>query len=82
MKVEKIIDHLCNHEISKTEAIGLIRETIDSLRSKAAVKFLVEEVAFSVESNDAVLKLRAPYNYKAIEGKVEYGDAVDVIILP
>lgn len=82
MKINKIIDMLCRHEINKEQAVDLIEEIVETLKSKKAVKFFVEQVAFSSENNDAILNLRAPYSYYKIEGKVEIGDSIDVIILP
>lgn len=82
MKIKQIVDKLCNHEISKVEAVDFLAEIIDSFRNKNAIGFFVEQVAFSSENNDAVLSLRAPYSYNKIKGKVEIGDRVDVVILP
>jgi hypothetical protein len=82
MKIKQVIEQLCSHEISKQQAIELITEITDSLRSKRAIGFYVEGIAFSSESNDAILNLRAPYYYDKIKGRIEIGDLVDVEILP
>ena len=78
MKVEEIINKVCNHEISKSEAIKVIKEITDSLRKQGAIEFNVESVAFGCETNDGYLHLRLPYSYNKIKDKVKKGDKVDV----
>ena len=81
MKIETIIEGLVNHEITKADAIRLIRNITDGLRSKSSIEFNVEEVSFSVSANDGFLKLRLPYGYNKIEGKINKGDKVDVTLI-
>ena len=81
MKVEEIINNVCNHEISKSDAIKAIKEITDSLRKQGALEFNVEAVKFGVETNDGYLELRLPYGYNKIEGKINKGDKVDVTFI-
>jgi hypothetical protein len=82
MKIDKIIESLSNHEISKSEAIAQLTEITNSLRKNSAIEFTVEEVSFSVEDNHAFLKLKLPYRYDDIQGKVKRGDKLDVVLIP
>jgi len=82
MKINKIIDSLCNHEISKREAIAQLTEITNGLRKNSAIEFIVEEVSYSIENNHAFLKLKLPYRYDEIKDKVKRGDKLDVILLP
>lgn len=43
MKVKEIIEKLCNHEISKTDAIEQIKAITDALRKNESLEFVVEE---------------------------------------
>ena len=81
-KVKDIIEQLCNHEISKQDAIDEIASITDGLRKNNALEFNVEEVCFSIEDNHGYLKLKLPYQYSKIEGRVKSGDKVDVVFLP
>ena len=82
MKAQEIIEKLCNHEISKIDAIEQIKLMSDGFRKNNALEFTVEQVSFSIENNHGFLKLKLPYQYSKIEGKFKQGDKVDVILIP
>jgi len=82
MKIETIINELCNSEISKYKAIEQLTKITDGLRKNNALTFTVTSVAFQCETNHGILHLELPYQYSKIEGKIKKGDKVDVIILP
>jgi len=82
MKVKEIIEKLCNHEISKTDAIEHIKVITDGLRKNESLEFVVEEFGFTSENNHGYLKLKLPYQYSKMENKVSKGDKVDVTFLP
>ena len=82
MKVKEIIDKLCIHEISKQDAIEQITIITDGLRRNNALEFTVEESGFTVENNHGYLKLKLPYQYSKMEGRIKQGDKVDVVLLP
>ena len=82
MKVKEIIEKLCRHEISKEDAIEQITIITDGFRRNNALEFTVEETGFTVENNHGYLKLKLPYQYSKIEGKIKQGDKVDVVFLP
>ena len=81
MKIKEIIEKLCNHEISKNDAIEQLAIISDGLRKKNALEFTVDEVAFTIENNHGLLKLKLPYQYSKIEGRIKQGDKVDVVFL-
>ena len=81
MKINQIIEKLCNHEISKQKATQDILIIINGYRKKNALNFTVEKVYFSISKNYAILKIRLPYEYDKIEGKIKIGDKVDVRLL-
>jgi hypothetical protein len=82
MKVKKIIEKLCNHEISKDQAIEEMSCIINSLRRCKSLEFNVEQVSVSVENNHGYLRLKLPYQYSKMRDKVRVGDKVDVVFLP
>jgi len=82
MEIKQIIEKLCNHEISKKDAIEQLLIITDGFRKNNALEFTVEEIAYSIVNNDAILKLKLPYRYSEIEGRIRKGDKVDVIFLP
>lgn len=81
MKIEQIIEELCNHEISKKDAIDEIRSITDNLRRKGALEFKVEEVYGNGEYYHGYLKLVLPYKYENMK-HISAGDKVDVVLLP
>ena len=82
MKVKEIIDKLCSNEISKQDAIEQITIITDRFRINNALEFTVEESGFTVKNNHGYLKLKLPYEYSKMEGRVKQGDKVDVVFLP
>ena len=82
MKIKEIIKKLCNHEISKTDAIEQIKVITDGLRKNKSIQFLVEEIGFTSVNNHGFLKLKLPYQYKKMQDKFKKGDKVDVTFLP
>ena len=82
MKVKEIIEKLCNHDISKTDAIEQIKVITDGLRKNESLEFVVEEYGFTSENNHGYLKVKLPYQYSKMENKVSCGDKVDVTFLP
>ena len=82
MKVKEIIEKLCNHEISKKDAIAQIKVITDGLRKNESLEFVVEESGFTAENNHGYLKLKLPYQYSKMKDKVSKGDKVDVTFLP
>lgn len=78
MRLNEIINSLCNHEISKDEAIEKISSIINSFKRREPMEFTVQDVKFSVQDNHGYLFLKIPYGYSKIEGKFKLGDAVDV----
>lgn len=82
MKVKEIIEKLCNHEISKTDAMEQIKFITDGLRKNESLEFVVEETGFTVENNHGYLKLKLPYQYSKMKNKVSKGDKVDLTFLP
>lgn len=81
MKIEQIIDKLCSHELSKTEAHERINEIINGMRNNNAIQFDVEDVSFSLPDNHGFLKLKIPFQYSEIENLINKGDKVDVVVL-
>ena len=82
MKIKEIIEKLCNHEISKTDAIKQIKLINDGLRKNESIEFVVKSTSYSVENNHGYLGLMLPYQYSKMKNKVSKGDKVDVIFLP
>lgn len=82
MKTKEIIEALLSHEISKHEALEKLNEITDGLRKKKPLEFIVESVGFTSVHNDGYLKIRLPFKYSEIQGKIKKGDYVDVTILP
>ena len=82
MKIKEIIEKLCNHEISKNDAIEKLSIITDGLRKNNALEFIVETVAFSIENAHGILNLKLPYQYSKMEGRIKQGDKVDVVFLP
>jgi len=82
MKIKQIIEKLCNHEISKQDAIEKLLIITDGLRKNHALEFTVEETAFTIENDHGILKLKLPYQYYKIKGRIKKGDKVDVVFLP
>ena len=82
MTIQEIIEKLCNHEISKIDAIEQIKLITNGLRKNNALEFTVKEVSFGVETGHGYLKLQLPCQYSKIEGKFKQGDKVDVILIP
>ena len=78
MKIKEIIEKLCSHEISKKDAIEQISIITDGLRKNNALEFTVEEIGFTSEENHGYLKLKLPYQYSKIDGRIKKGDKVDV----
>jgi hypothetical protein len=81
MKVSKIIDDLCSHEISKSEAIDMLTDIINGFRQNKSLEFVVEEIGFNI-NNDGILKIKIPYKYDEIKNRINQGDKIDVMILP
>ena len=81
LKVKDIIEKLCKHEISKTDAIEQIHLITDGLRKNESFEFLVEESGFTSKNNHGYLKLKLPYQYSKMDNKVCKGDKVDVTFL-
>ena len=82
MKVKEIIEKLCNHKISKMDAIEQIKVITDGLRKNESLEFVVEESGFTSENNHGYLKLKLPYQYIKMENKVSKGDKVYITFLP
>lgn len=82
MKIEEIIDQVCKHEISKHDALEQLTLIFDKFRKNGALEFTVEEVGSTVENNHGIIKLKLPYEYIKIKGKIKIGDKVEVIFLP
>ena len=82
MEIYKIIDMLCNHDISKEEAFEMIIEKKITLKDKSQIYFTVDSVGVSVENSHAHLNLILRYGYPEIEGKFKKGDTVGVVMLP
>ena len=82
MKIIDIVENLCNHSISKDQAIEEIANIVNGFRKGKAIEFVVDEVGFTVEHNDGYLKLKIPFRNDKIEGKIKAGDKVDVVVLP
>lgn len=82
MKLKEVIEKLCSHEISKQDAIEQISIITDGLRRNNALEFIVEESGFTAENNHGYLKLKLPYQYSKMEGRIKQGDKVDVVFLP
>ena len=82
MKVKEIIEKLCSHEISKQDAVEQITIITDGFRRNSALEFIVEESSFTVGNNHGYLKLKLPYQYSKMEGRIRQGDKVDVVFLP
>lgn len=78
MGIEKIIEKLLSHEISKAEAINLVNQRIDSYRNFSLKEFTVEEVTKILPAGHGLLKLRYPHDPKDIQ-KFKRGDRVDIL---
>lgn len=82
MKIKEIIEKLCSHEISKNDAIEQISIITDGLRKNNALEFIVEEIGFTSENNHGYLRLKLPYQYSKINGRIKKGEKVDVVLIP
>lgn len=47
---------------------------------KIKTKGIIEQVSFSVENNHGYLRIKFPYGYEKIQGKIKKGDEVKVKI--
>ena len=82
MKLKEIIEKLCNHQITKMDAIEQIKVITNGLRRKESLEFVVDESGCTSENNHGYLKLKLPYQYSKMQNKVTKGDKVDVTFLP
>ena len=82
MKIEEIVTDLLSHNISKIEAIDRFETIIDSLRNRNGIEMEVESISFSVKDNHGFLELKKPYGYSKIDGLINKGDKVDIILIP
>lgn len=77
MRVPEIIDKLCNHEISKREAL----HELEKILNNEALQFTVEEFSYTVGKQHATLKIVLPYQYYKVQDKIKKGDNVNVFLL-
>jgi hypothetical protein len=82
MRINEIIEALCAHEISKQDAIDQLTKITNGLRKNNALEFNVEEVSASIQDDHGYLKLKLPYQYSKMKGKLKKGDKVDVVFIP
>jgi|LakMenEpi03Aug12_release.lakeMendotaPanAssembly.Ray.scaffolds.fasta_scaffold3733717_1 hypothetical protein len=78
MKIDEILNKLCNHEISKQQAKELIKHITDSLRNKNCFEFTIEEISFNCHNFDGFLKIKMPYGFAKMDKKFKTGDLIDV----
>lgn len=74
MTSSQIVEQLCNHEISKEDAI----KEIESIRKGNLIRFIVDGISSATPDNHGYLKLKLPYQYFKIENALKKGDSVDV----
>jgi hypothetical protein len=80
-KIETIIDALAKHELSKDEAVNMLRALFNEQRRKEAIEFEVEQVTFSVHDNHGFIKAVVPFGYNKIDGKITKGSKIDVSVV-
>lgn len=78
MKIDEILEKLCNHEISKSDAKELIKNIIDNYKHKNYIEFTVESTSFNCHNFDGYLNLKMPYGFAKMENVFKKGDKVDV----
>jgi hypothetical protein len=78
MRIAEIIDQLCSHQISKSDAIEKLRDIVEEQRCCAGFDYFVNEVGETV-SEECYLKLYS-YSYTKNKSKIKKGDRVKVII--
>ncbi|HXS55737.1 MAG TPA: hypothetical protein VN726_06410 [Hanamia sp.] len=80
-KIESIVDALSKHELSKHDAVNMIRSLFNEQRRKESIEFTVEKVSFSIENNHGYINAVIPYGYNKIEGMIEKGCKIDVSVV-
>jgi len=80
MRIEEIIEKLCNHEITKNTAISELKN-IANKKQDEDLKFKVEGIAFTSDTDSGILNLRLPYQYSSMKGKFRLNDRVYVTLV-
>ena len=80
--MENILNDLLSHQISKAEALSLLKDITDGLRNKGAIEFEIDEISFTVQENHAYVSLKKPYGYNQIKNIISKGDKIDLNLIP
>ena len=80
--MEDILNDLLSHQISKAEALGLLKGITDGLRNKGAIEFEIDKISFTVQENHAYVSLKKPYGYNQIKNIISKGDKIDLNLIP
>ncbi|MCG9971016.1 hypothetical protein [Christiangramia crocea] len=70
MKLEQIIDRLCSHEITKTEAVSLIKEKVQ----EKGIEFEIEGISTTTPSGHYNLEITCYYGEYKCDNKFNKGD--------
>lgn len=77
--IERIINRLLNHEITKDEAVEDLRLIARGKVPKGAVSFTIEEMEFKVADKEAQVCLVGPYKFEDLYDTISTGDRVYVV---
>jgi len=80
-KFEEIIDSLCNHTISKGQALQEIIDIFNNFKG-AGTEFIIDGIGFTSESNHGYITGKIPYGYDIIKDKFKKGDSICVFVIP
>jgi len=80
-KFEEIIDSLCNHKISKGQALQEIIDIFNNFKI-AGTEFVIDGIAFTSESNHGYITAKIPYGYDLIKARFKKGDIIYVSVIP
>ena len=83
--IKNIIDQLCNHEISRQEAVSQIRKITNGLRLRENIEAEVEEIG--TRGDDVYLKVIIPFKARELcfnneRDKIKDGDKIDITLIP
>lgn len=69
MKIDQILEKLCNKEISIQECMQLIISDMEEKSKNKAVEFEVEDIGYDTENNNRFLLLSTKSSYAELEDK-------------
>lgn len=77
MKIEKIVDELCSHQINKEQALDRLYNIIESYKTKNHLDASITNVSFDINDN-LYLKIELRYQYSKIN-LFEIGQKIGII---